>query len=333
MKITTFTAATAAVVVGLPAAAATVSDGVGFALDREGGTLIVTNDLTDITGSSTRVALQGGDGTLNALAYRPNTGLLYGYDSDDDSVYTINVNSGGLVQVGVPGPDGDAGPAVQTTPEPGFDFNNAADAARIVGETGENLVFFPQDFGNENAGLILRFTDPFFVDGDELSGQPAIVGNAYTNAVAVDANPDLMVQQFVLLDAAGGALGTLANNAGDVDTLGFLDFGDPLANVNQSSGFDILSLAAGDNLGFVQARGADGVSALYTIAMSDLDPDRAFGDVPLNFVSSYGEVVRSLAVAPNGRVFNPAPIPVPAAGFLLLGGLAGLGMMARRRKA
>lgn len=320
------------------AMAASVSDGIGLTLTRDGTALLVSPDLTN-PANNQRIELSGGDGSLNALAYRPNTGELYGYDSDDDSVYTIGT-SGALARVGVPGADRDDGaPAVQTTPEPGFDFNNSVDAARAVGETGENLVFFPQDFADERAGTILRFTDPFYVDGDELSGDPAIVANAYTNAVQIDERGEIPTQQFVILDVGAGALGTLNNNAGDVDTLGILDFGDAFSNINQATGFDILSNSVGDNLAFVQARGPDGDSALFSFDIETLlDEDGvlleglAFGDIQLDFLGSYGEDVRSFAVAQNGRLFNVgevAPIPLPATGLLLIGGLAGLGAMRR----
>lgn len=322
------------VAVGSAASAATVSDGIGLTLSRNGDTLIISPDLNNPQ-DNRRVELSR---SLNAIAYRPDNGVLYGYSTDTGLAYAVDTSTGALQQTGAPSSGGtNDGPAVQTTPEPGFDFNNSVDAARIVGETGENLVFFPRDFTDERAGQILRFTDPFFVDGDELSGDPAIVANAYTNAVPIDERGVIPTEQFVLLDSGTGFLGTLANNAGDVDTLGALLFPDDLSNINQATGFDILSNAVGDNLAFVQARGSDGDSAVFSFDIETLLDDDgllqdgvSFGDVPLTLLGFYGEDTRSFAVAPQGNLNNPAPIPLPAGGLLLLGGLAGLGLLRRR---
>ena len=308
--------------------AATLSDGIGLTLSRDGTSLIVSPDLSNPS-ASRRVALSGGDGSLNALAYRPSNGLLYGYDSEDESVYTVNTNTGGLVRVAQGGQvQADGRTVAIDTPEPAFDFNNQVDAARAVDEGGANLVFFPDDFGDDGdarRGSVLRFTDTFFVDGTP--GNPQIVANAYTNAV-----PETDETQQFVLDARQNALGTLANNAGEVDLVGQLLVDGVALDINQSSGFDILSLAVGDNLGLAQIVGDDGRSNIFSFDLPTANADGTFADGPItaSFVGSYGEITRSFAVAPNGRLNNVAPVPVPAAGFLLMAGLAGLGLMRRR---
>ena len=320
MKKTSLAALLGATVLAMPAyAVTTVSDGIGLALSPDGSTIIVSPDLTNPQ-NNTKVMLTGGtDGTIDSLFYRPSNGILYGYSDEDDTVYTVNTMTGQLAKVTT-----STGNARTTSPNVASDFNNMADAARIVSETGENIVFFPFNSANPNAGSNVRFTDPFFADGTP--GRPQIVGNAYTNAIA-DPSAIPSLQQYVLLDGLE-ALGTLNNNAGDVSVVGELTFNGMTLDVNQSSGFDILSLAFGENLAFAQLA-MDGTSALYTF---DLTATPGSGPVVASLVGGYGELVRSFAVAPTDQLNQPAPIPVPAAGLLLAGGIAALGF-ARRRKA
>lgn len=340
---------TAAIGLALPAAAATVDDGIAYVLSADGSEIIVSPDMNN-PGVNTRIAITGVQ-SLEGIAYRPSNGTFVGYDDDTDEVYSVDVTTGVATLIpttkGAPDAPGstNGGAVATTSPNLGIDFNNVLDAARIVSENNENLVYFPSDpiddgagFPLARAGSIDRFTDAFFREGDpDGSGQaddvnaglnvdnggagPQIVANAYTNAVP---SPETTVQRVLL--AGTDSLGLLANNSGIVDTIGQIMADDAaggmmLLDVDQSSGYDILSFFEGDNLPIIQV--VDEVtngSALFTL------DGVADGIVTTTRLGGYGEVVRGLAVAPNTAV-----IPVPAAGVLLIGALAGLGALRRRR--
>jgi hypothetical protein len=145
-----------------------------------------------------------------------------------------------------------------------FDFNNAIDAVRIVGSDGANLVYFPDEFGDERAGSVRRFTDVFYAEGDVNEGRvPLLYANAYTNAIA-EAKASSTFQYA--LDARTNALVSLANNAGELKTIGPVTVGGAPADITTAGGFDIVSPEEGEDHAFaiLQMRGDDS-SGLYRI--------------------------------------------------------------------
>ena len=121
---------------------------------------------------------------------------------------------------------------------------------RAVGADGANLVYFPDGFGDadERANSVRRFTDAFYVDGDNSSGtDPLIFANAYTNAIS-GATAETTAQYA--LDARANALVTLANNAGELATVGLLTIDGEAVDVIDAGGFDIVSPAEGTDMAY-----------------------------------------------------------------------------------
>lgn len=313
-----------------PSAAASIEDGIAYVLNATGDQLIISPDLRNPT-DDTRVSLNGPTAGFNleGIAYRPSNRTFVGWDDETDTVYSVDVATGAVAPLAAAPatPSTNGGPIATSSPNLGIDFNNVLDAARVVSESDENLVYFPNDaiqdgsgFPATRGGTIDRFTDPFFAPGDVNEGEsPQIVANAYSNAVP---SPATTVQRVLL--AGNDALAFLDNNAGTVDTIGEIVANGIQVDVNQTAGYDILSLFEGDNLPIIQiVNAALNLSELYT-----LDAPLADGGVTTvnaNFVGAYDEIVRGLAVAPS-------PVPVPAAGLLLPLAFGGLAMMRRRKK-
>jgi hypothetical protein len=156
------------------------------------------------------------DVPLRAIAYRPVTGQLIGLV--DGMTYEVNAMTGALTDLGATFMED----AKINEGAIAFDFNNQIDAVRAVGADGANLVYFPDGFGDndERANSVRRFTDAFYVDGDNSAGaDPLIFANAYTNAIA--GKTAELTAKFAL-DACANALVTLANNAGELATVGLL---------------------------------------------------------------------------------------------------------------
>lgn len=284
-----------------PAMAASLSDGKGYALGPNGASISVIGDLSSPVPTGV-VNLTDGSGnsvSVDAIAFRPNTKQFYGYADANDTVYQINVETGvsTIVAVGS-GTNASGAPIGTTTGVVGFDFNNQLDAARVVSANNENLVFFPA------TGTINRFTDLFYGDGNA-GTDPNVFANAYTNAVPLPSS----TQQYVI-DSELDVLATLANNAGTLVEVGSLGL-----DVSEVGGFDILSLAEGDNLALalLTIGGVPGDSSLYTI----------------DLLSGAASLVG--AVGPGFTGFAVAPIPLPASGLLLLVGIAGAAAASRRR--
>ncbi|MGR3491666.1 MAG: DUF4394 domain-containing protein, partial [Shimia sp.] len=127
-------------------------------------------------------------------------------------------------------------------------FNNAIDAVRAVSSDGSNLVYFPEGFGDndERANSVRRFTDPFYVEGDQWADQtPSIFANAYTNAI----NGMTAESTFqYALDNQTNSLVSLANNAGELMTVGILTIDGETADVTGMGGFDIFSPEEGTDV-------------------------------------------------------------------------------------
>ncbi|PWK61510.1 DUF4394 domain-containing protein [Roseicyclus mahoneyensis] len=232
----------------------------GYALGNGGTTLLVMPDL-ETPGEIMAHPLAM---PIDAIAFRPVTGDLLGYTNG--AVYTIDPTSGALTDLGAVVMDG---ATVAEGAMVGFDFNNAIDAVRVVSSAGDNLVYFPQGFGDndDRAGSLRRFTDLAYVAGDTNEGAaPMIFANAYTNAiVGMTASGTL---QYAL-DAATDALVTLANNDGTLMTVAPVTVDGMAADLSVMGGFDIVSPEEGTDMAYaiLQMEGSDS-AGLYSIELA-----------------------------------------------------------------
>lgn len=230
----------------------------GYALADNGATLVTLPNL-DTSDTAMQHTLSQ---TLDAIAFRPVTGELVGF-SKTGAIYVVDPASGVLTDLNAAF-DGDAmtkGGAVA------FDFNNKIDAVRAVGVDGVNLVYFPDSFGDERAGSVMRFSDTFYAAGDWNAGLPPMIfANAYTNAIAGQTAGSTF--QYGL-DARTDALVSVANNIGELRTIARVTVDGVAADLMPVGGFDIVSPEDGSNLAFaiLQLKGADR-AGLYRIDLS-----------------------------------------------------------------
>lgn len=229
----------------------------GYALANGGSALIVMGDV-GMPGDAMTHSLKA---PLKAIAWRPVTGELLGFS--DGMIASIDPMSGEMTDLGAAFMDdatiGDGNVVA-------FDFNNQIDAVRAVSSTGDNLVYFPDGFGDndERAGSVRRFTSLAYADGDAMAGMaPMIFANAYTNAI----NGKTAGETFqYALDAETDALVSLANNAGTLETIARITVdGDPV-DLAPMGGFDIVSASEGENMGLaiLQMEG-EATAGLYVI--------------------------------------------------------------------
>ena len=250
---------TAALAVASPALSMGHAGTMGYALAEDGMTLVTMTDIAT-PGAVETFALEK---PLRAIAYRPVTGQLLGYA--DGMIYEVDPTSGSLTDLGASFMDD----AIIADGAVAFDFNNQIDAVRAVGADGSNLAYFPDGFGDndERANSVRRFTDTFYVDGDNSAGaEPLIFANAYTNAI--NGATASSTAQFAL-DARANALVTLANNAGELATVGVLTIDGEAVDVIDAGGFDIVSEAEGSDLAYaiLQIDG-EGTAGLYLVDLA-----------------------------------------------------------------
>ncbi|WP_342078171.1 DUF4394 domain-containing protein [Yoonia sp. SS1-5] len=229
----------------------------GYALVNDGATLVVMSDLS-APGDVMTYDLAS---PLKAIAWRPVTGELLGFS--DGMIAAIDPMSGEMTDLGASFmEDAMIGEGKMVA----FDFNNKIDAVRAVTSAGDNLVYFPDGFGDndERAGSVRRFTDLAYADGDAMSGTtPMIFANAYTNAI----NGETAGETFqYALDAETDALVSLANNAGTLETIAKITVDGAAVDLAPMGGFDIVSAAEGENMAFaiLQMEGAAS-AGLYEI--------------------------------------------------------------------
>lgn len=231
----------------------------GYALAEDGKTLVTMASIA-MPGEVMSHAL---DMPLRAIAYRPVTGQLLGFA--DGAIYEVNPMSGALTSLNATFME-DAKIAEGAV---AFDFNNKIDAVRAVGADGSNLVYFPDGFGDgdERANSVRRFTNAFYAEGDNSEGKkPLIFANAYTNAISGQKAGS--TAQYAL-DARANALVTLANNAGELATVGLLTVDGEAVDVVDWGGFDIVSPSEGTDMAYavLQMDGAD-TAGLYAVDLS-----------------------------------------------------------------
>ncbi|MEM7599199.1 MAG: DUF4394 domain-containing protein [Pseudomonadota bacterium] len=230
----------------------------GYALANDGMTLLTMEHL----GKPSDIASFDLAEPVHAIAYRPVTGDLLGF-SRAGKVFVIDASTGEMTDTGAAFDDG----AEIGAGAVAFDFNNKIDAVRAVGSDGANLVYFPADFGGDKANTVKRFTDTFYAEGDANAGKtPSIFANAYTNAIA-GAKASGTYQYA--LDAQTDALVSLANNAGELKTIGPITVDGTAVDLMGAGGFDIISPEEGTDMAYalLQMEGAD-VSGLYSIDLA-----------------------------------------------------------------
>lgn len=256
LRITAITSTIA--LLSAPAMANGYADVMGYALSGDGSTLTVMDSLA-APSEARSVTLSM---PVRSIAYRPVTGDLVGYA--DGAIVTIDPQTGATMDQGATFMDDamiDAGAAVA------FDFNNQIDAVRAVSSDGDNLVYFPSDFGDERANSVRRFTDAFYAEGDMFDGTaPQIFANAYTNAID-GANASSTFQYA--LDARTDALVSLANNAGTLETVGRIMVDGAPVDLLPAGGFEIVTPSEGADSAYaiLQIAGLDG-AGLYQIDLS-----------------------------------------------------------------
>jgi len=232
----------------------------GYALSADGDALIVMADLSAPAASTTLNLASA----VDAIAWRPVTGDLLGFSNG--AIYTIDPANGTMTDLDAAFMD-DAKIAADAVTA--FDFNNKIDAVRAVSSQGDNLVYFPTGFGDndDRAGSVRRFTSLSYAEGDAMAGtQPQIFANAYTNAINGAKAGDTF--QYAL-DAQTDALVSLANNAGTLETIGKITVDGQAVDLAPVGGFDIVSAAEGENAAYAVLQMEGAASAgLYSIDLA-----------------------------------------------------------------
>ncbi|QHQ37050.1 DUF4394 domain-containing protein [Algicella marina] len=257
MKFRTLTAASALALFAGSAMADGHAGNAGYALAEDGGTLVVMSNIAAPGDVMTYDLSQ----SLDAIAWRPVTGELLGFTNG--MIYSIDTATGELTDLGATFMD-DA--KIADDAYVAFDFNNKIDAVRAVSSAGDNLVYFPNGFGDgdEKAGSVRRFTSLSYAEGDASEGaEPLVFANAYTNAIAGKTAGGTF--QYAL-DARANALVSLANNEGTLETIGLVTIDGEAADITPWGGFDIISPAEGEDQAYaiLQLDGAD-TAGLYAI--------------------------------------------------------------------
>lgn len=257
----TFRTLTTASIIALTSATFAQADGhagtAGYALAGDGKTLVTMASIADPAAVQTFEL----ETAIDALAYRPVTGDLLGYTNG--AVYKINPADGSLTDLGATYMDGAQTADGATV---AFDFNNKIDAVRAVSTSGDNLVYFPDGFGNgdDKQNSVRRMTDLAWAEGDTNAAvTPNVYANAYTNAISGAKAAGTF--QYAL-DANANALISVANNDGTLATINYITVDGETVDLSPMGGFDIVSPEEGTDAAYaiLQMDGAD-TAGLYAI--------------------------------------------------------------------
>lgn len=255
----------------------------GYALADDGATLVVMKDVS----APEKAMTYGLSSPLKAIAWRPVTGELLGFS--DGMIATIDPMSGEMTDLGAAFmKDAMIGDGKMVA----FDFNNKIDAVRAVTSAGDNLVYFPNGFGDndDRAGSVRRFTNLAYAEGDAMAGTtPMIFANAYTNAI--NGKTASATFQYAL-DAETDTLVSLANNAGTLETIGKITVDGEPVDLAPMGGFDIVSDKEGENMALAILHMEGAASAgLYEIDLetgaATMKADLGMGGIT-GFAASHG---------------------------------------------
>lgn len=235
-------------------ALAVTSDGLLISFDRENPSVSKTR--LQLTGQSTAESVIG-------LDFRPRDSRFYVVTRDPNNqgrVYTLDPNTAVMTLVAAMV----ANPTDTTDPYTGLngtsfgvDFNPAADALRIISNTGQNLRMFVASNGTDRtAGQV--FTDTALTR----TGSTAAftdTATAYTNTF----DGTTTTRQFSI-DSTSGSLIQQSNPNGGITVLAAPLFG-ASSPVTSSNGFDI---DGRNNVGYAVLN-VGGSTGFYTIAIPD----------------------------------------------------------------
>ncbi|MCQ8184403.1 DUF4394 domain-containing protein [Parvularcula maris] len=280
----------------------------GFAIGGVDSNTLVRFDVENV-GDATGIAISGDAASLDALAYRPETGELYGFSQDSQAVFLVDPLSG--LTTFVASTEDFVGTDIA-----GFDFNNNIDAARIVGNNASNSVFFPNNTPpNVLGGAANNIFDLFYVSGDANEGTgPSIVANAYT--FQIPGGDPSQVQYG--LDSETNSLVTIGNNSGELNTVATVTLGGSELDFNANAGFDIFFSDEDENLAFALLDTIGGIN-LYAI------------DLITGEATDLGATTTGFGLLTGLAVFDP--VPLPGAVVLFGSAIAGFGAWKRRRQS
>lgn len=263
-----------------------------FSLSNNGQSLVRFD--SSAPGAVFNIGQIGGDTVhLDGLDFRPADGLLYGYNGSDSGIYRLDTSTGSTTRVSTS--------SSPVTVPLGIDFNPVADRLRVVTPNQENSRV------NIATGAATKDGALAYGAADINQGKTAhIIDAAYTNN---DTNPATGTQLYYI-DSVLDTLVTTSNpNGGVLSTVGALGL-----DVNDYTGFDILTTANGSNIGYASINSGRS-TGLYSINLSS-GAASFIGDIGAS--NLYG-----LAVMPSA---------VPEPSSLMLIGTAGLALLGLRRR-
>lgn len=228
-----------------------------YALADDGAAPVLMSDIA----SPENVTTYGLKVPLKAIAWRPVTGELQGFSNG--MIAAIGPLSGEMTD---PEAEFVENAVIGDGKRVAFDFNSTFDAVPAVTSARDNLVYFPEGFGDneERAGSVRGLTSIAYAEGDAMAGTtPMIFPNAYTTAVKDMKAGDTL--QYAL-EAETDALLSLANKAGTAETTAKITVDGVPVDLASIGGFDIVSTKEGEKMGLAVLRVQGAASAgLYGI--------------------------------------------------------------------